>query len=133
VTPISGLPAKGKAVPGLKEIIPARSDYAHLVSYRSYRLVNRSNRHDSTVMGKLSAYLKRMKHEIPQDDRFSGDEPTGVLAFLRVFKEAADHNELAESAAARLITYFLTGIAKEGYRAHLDEAPLSFPTYLYMF
>ena len=73
-----------------------------------------------------------MKHAIPQDDRFSGDEPIEVLAFLRVFKEAADHNELPEAAAARLITYFLTGIAKEGYRAHLDEAPLSFPTYPYM-
>ena len=129
MTPIAGLPVKGKAVPGLKEIIPARSDYAHLVSYRSYRLVNRSNRYDSTVTGKLSSYLKRMKHAIPQDDRFSGDEPIEVLAFLRVFKEAADHNELPEAAAARLITYFLTGIAKEGYRAHLDEAPLSFPTY----
>ena len=132
VTPIAGLPVKGKAVPGLKEIIPARSDYAHLVSYRSYRLVNRSNRYDSTVTGKLSSYLKRMKHAIPQDDRFSGDEPIEVLAFLRVFKEAADHNELPEAAAARLITYFLTRIAKEGYRAHLDEAPLSFPTYPYM-
>lgn len=132
VTPLAGLPVKGKAVPGLKEIIPSRSDYAHLVSYRSYRLVNRSNRYDSTVTGKLSSYLKRMKHAIPQDDRFSGDEPIEVLAFLRVFKEAADHNELPEAAAARLITYFLTGIAKEGYRAHLDEAPLSFPTYPYM-
>ena len=132
VTPIAGLPVKGKAVPGLKEIIPARSDYAHLVSYRSYRLVNRSNRYDSTVTGKLSSYLKRMKHAIPQDDRFSGDEPIEVLAFSRVIKEAADHTELPEAAAAQFITYFLTGIAKEGYRAHLDEAPLSFPTYPYM-
>jgi hypothetical protein len=61
-----------------------------------------------------------LKHAIPQDDRFSGDEPIEVLSFLRVFKEAADHNELPEAAAARLITYFLVGIAKEGYRAHLD-------------
>jgi hypothetical protein len=73
-----------------------------------------------------------MKHAIPQDDRFSGDEPIEVLSFLRVFKEASDHNELPEAAAARLITYFLVGIAKEGYRAHLDEAPLCFPTYPYM-
>ena len=132
VTQTLGLPSKGKAVPGLTEIIPSRSDYTHLVSYRSYRLVNRSNRYDASVTGKLSSYLKRMKHAIPQDDRFSGDEPIEVLSFLRVFKEAADHNELPEAAAARLITYFLVGIAKEGYRAHLDEAPLCFPTYPYM-
>jgi hypothetical protein len=43
-----------------------------------------------------------MKHAIPQDDRFSGDEPIEVFAFLRVFKEAADHNELPEAADARL-------------------------------
>jgi hypothetical protein len=73
-----------------------------------------------------------MKHAIPQDDRFSGDEPIEVFSFLRVLKEAADHNELPEAAAAQLITYFLVGIAKEGYRAHLDEAPLYFPTYPYM-
>jgi hypothetical protein len=111
VAPISGLSEKAKAVPGLKEIISARSDYSHLVSYRSYRLVTRGNRYDSTVTGKLSSYLKRMKHEIPQDDRFSRDESIQVLALLRVLKEAADDKELHESAAARLITNFLTGIA----------------------
>jgi hypothetical protein len=132
LTPPLGLPVKGKAVAGLQEMIPARSDYAHLVSYRSYRLVNKSNRYDASVTGKLSSYLKRMKHAIPQEDRFSGDEPIEVLSFLRVFKEAADHNELTEAAAARLLPYFLTGMAKEGYRAHLDEAPLSLPTYPYM-
>jgi hypothetical protein len=31
-----GLPIMGKSVPGLKKIIPARSDYTHLASYRSY-------------------------------------------------------------------------------------------------
>jgi hypothetical protein len=35
---------KGPAVPGLWEIIPSRSDYRTLVSYRSYRLVDRSQR-----------------------------------------------------------------------------------------
>jgi hypothetical protein len=73
-----------------------------------------------------------VKHAIPQDERFSGDEPIEVLSFLRVFKEAADHNELPEAAAARLITYFLVGIAEQRYRAHLDEAPLCFPTYPYV-
>jgi hypothetical protein len=104
---------KGKAVPGLKEIIPAHSDYTHLVSCLSYRLVNHSNLCDASVTGKPSSYLKRMKHAIAQDDRFSGDELIGVLSFLRVFKEAVDHNELLEAAAARSITYFLLGIAKE--------------------
>jgi hypothetical protein len=130
--PRKGIRNKGKSVPGLEEIIPSRSDYKDLVSYRTYRLANRSNRYNATVTGKMSTYLKRVKHAIAPDDRFSGDEPIEVLAFLRTFKEAADHNELSEAAAARLLPYFLTGAAKEGHRAHLDEAPMVFPTYPYM-
>jgi hypothetical protein len=123
---------KGKSVPGLEEIIPSRSDYKKLVSYRTYRLANRSNRYNAAVTGKMSIYLKRVKHAISPDDRFNADEQIEILAFLRTFKEAADHNDLSEAAAARLIPYFLTGAAKEGYRAHLDEAPPVFPTYPYM-
>jgi hypothetical protein len=51
----------------------------------------------------MSTYLKRVKHAIYPDHRFSGDEPMEILAFLRTFKEAADHNELSESAADRFI------------------------------
>jgi hypothetical protein len=39
---------------------------------------------------------------------------------------------VGEGAAARLIPYFLTGTAKEGYRAHLDEVPPGMPAYPYM-
>jgi hypothetical protein len=69
-----------------------------------------------------------MKHAIQQDFRLSGDEPIEVLAFIRVFKEADDHKELP----APFITYFLTGISKEGYRDHLCEATLSITTYPFM-
>jgi hypothetical protein len=80
----------------------------------------------------MSTYLKRAKHAISPDDRFNGDEQIEILAFLRNFNEAADHNELSEAAAARLIPYFLPGASKEGYRAHLYEAPPGFPIYPYM-
>jgi hypothetical protein len=127
-----GIRVKGKSVPGLEEIVPSRSDYKKLVSYRTCRLANRSNRYTAAVTGKMSTYFKRVKHAISPEDRFSGDEPIEVLAFLKTFKEAADHNKLSEAAAARLIPYFLTGAGKEGYRAHLDEAPAVIPTYPYM-
>jgi hypothetical protein len=130
--PQKGNRIKGKYVPGFEEIIPSRSDYKKLVSYRTYRLANSSNRYNAAVTGKMSTYLKRVEPAISPDDRFNGDEPIEVLAFLRTFKEAAYHNELSEAAAARLLPYFLTGADKEGYRAHLDEAPPVFPTYSYM-
>ena len=129
--PIEGIhPARGPAVPGLREIIPSRSDYKLLVSYRTYRLENRSPRYDKTVTAKLSSYVKRLKHAV--EDRFGGDEPIEILAFLRTFKEAADHNDVGEGAAARLIPYFLKDAAKEGYRAHMDETPVGMMIYPYM-
>jgi hypothetical protein len=123
-------PYKGPAVAGLTEIIPSRSDYKVLVSYRHYRLENQSQRYDKTVTSKLASLVKRLKHAI--EDRFGGEEPIEVLAFLRTFKEAADHNDVGEGAAARLLPYFLKDAAKEGYRAHMDEAPLGMKLYPYM-
>jgi hypothetical protein len=121
---------KGPPVPGLAEIIPSRSDYRHLVSYRTYRLEDCSQRFDPTITAKLSSYAKRLKHSI--EDKFSGDEPIEVLQFLRTFKEAADHNRVGEGAAARLVPYFLKGMAKEGYRAQMDETPLGMPKFPFM-
>jgi hypothetical protein len=76
----------------------------------------------TAVTGKMSTYLKRVKHAISPYERLNGDVPIEILAFLRTFKEAADHKELSEATAARLTPCILTGAAKEGYRAHLDEA-----------
>jgi hypothetical protein len=64
---------KGTPVPGLAEIIPSRSDYRHLVSYRTYRLEDCSQRFDPTIKAKLSSYAKRLKQSI--EAKFSGDEP----------------------------------------------------------
>jgi hypothetical protein len=121
---------KGPAVPGLREIVPSRSDYRTLVSYRTYRLVDRNQKYDPTVTAKLAIFVKRLKHAI--EDKFGGEEPIEVLQFLRTFKEAADHNRVSEGAAARLIPYFLKGIAKEGYRAQLGDVPVAMPKYPFM-
>jgi hypothetical protein len=51
--PRKGNRMKGKSLPGLEEIILSRSDYKNLVSYRTYRLVNRSNRYNAAVTGKI--------------------------------------------------------------------------------
>jgi hypothetical protein len=118
---------KGPAVPGLREIIPSRSDYRTLVSYRSYQLVDRSQRYDPSGTAKLAVFVKRLKHTI--EEKFGGEEPIEVLKFLRTFKEAAGHNRVSEGAAARLIPYFMKGIAKEGYRAQLGDVPVKMPKY----
>jgi hypothetical protein len=58
------------------------------------------------------------------EDKFGGDEPIEILTFPQTFKQAADHNDVGEGAAARLNPYFLKDAAKEGYRAHMDETPV---------
>jgi hypothetical protein len=50
-------PVRGRASPGLQEIIPSRSGYRKLVSYRSYRSDSISQRYDGTISKKLSAYM----------------------------------------------------------------------------
>jgi hypothetical protein len=58
--------------------------------------------------------------------------PIDILTFLRTFKEAADHNDVGEGAAARFNPYFLKDAAKEGYRAHMDEAQSGMLQYPHM-
>jgi hypothetical protein len=82
------------------------------------------------VTAKLAAFAKRLKYSI--EDKFGGNEPAKVLQFLRISKEAADHNRVSEGASARLIPYFLTGIAKEGYTAQLGNVPSTMPQYPFM-
>jgi hypothetical protein len=98
-----------------------------LVSYRSCRLGDRSQRYDASVTATLAVFVKRLKHAI--EETFGGEEPIEVLQFLRTFKEAADHNLVSEGAAARLIPYLLKGIAKEGYRAQLGDVPATMQIY----
>ena len=123
-------PCKGAASPGLKELVPARSDFRALVSYRTYRLENPSQRFDGAVTRRLASYVKGLRHSL--EDKFTGVEPIEILHFLRTFKEAADHLDVSEGAASRLLPYFLDGVAREGYKAHLDEVPVGVDVYPYM-
>jgi hypothetical protein len=119
--------AQGPPVPGLNEIIPSRSAYRQVLSYRTYRLVNKNQRYEPSVTAKLASYAKRIKHSL--EETFDGNKPIAVLDFLRSFKESADHNQVGEGAATRLMPYFLKGAAKEEYRSYLKEVPASKPLY----
>jgi hypothetical protein len=120
--PEGTFPVRGRASPGLKELIPSRSDYRLLVSYRSYRLENTSQRYDGTISRRLAPLIMGIRHSV--EDKFTGADPIEILDFLRSFKESADHLDVSEGAATRLFPYFLDGLARERYRTHLTRAPV---------
>jgi hypothetical protein len=70
------------------EIVPSRSDYKSIVSYRAYRLNNMSHDLGLKITGKLTGYVRRFQHSI--DEKFSGETPVGILSFLRSFKAAVE-------------------------------------------
>ncbi len=65
-------------------------------------------------------------------EKFSGEDHILVLDFLRNFRDAADHNNVSEGAAARIVPYFLTGLAMDSVKSrlsewHLDKRPPLYP------
>jgi hypothetical protein len=130
ISPGGVFPSRGPASAGLTEIIPSRAGYRKLVSYRSYRLENMSQRYDGTISKRLSALMKGLRHTV--EEKFSGDDPIEILPFLRSFKEGADHMDISEGAAARLLPYFLDGTAREEYKSHMGRAPPEVDLYAYM-
>ena len=117
----------GPSVPGLVEQETRREEFSELVSYRFYRLHNRSHTMSAKVSGDINAQLKRLKHHI--EGKFSGESAIKVLDFLSSFKKAADQNSISEASAGLLLPYFLDGRAKSGLQSRLKQVPRSTPTY----
>jgi hypothetical protein len=118
---------RGARVPGLIEQATRRPEFKKLVSYRAYRLVDTSQKVDSSVSAKGNAHLKRLKHYL--DYKFSGEPAIQVLDFLRTFKEASDLNGISEGAAAIIIPYFLEGRAKSGVTSRMKHLPVNMPKF----
>jgi hypothetical protein len=117
----------GPAVPGLTEQPKRHPEFAKLVSYRAYRLNNRSQKVNPTVSGNVNEQLKRLKHHI--DGKFTGDPAIQVLDFIGSFKTAADQNQISEASAALLLPYFLEGHAKTGLASRMKQIPSLMPRY----
>jgi hypothetical protein len=83
-------PFRGLPSPSLRELIPARSDFRVLVSYRTYRLGNFDQSYDHEVARGFNGTVKALCHAMVEG-KFSGEYPIEVLTFLRAFKESSDH------------------------------------------
>jgi hypothetical protein len=92
-----------------------------------YRIVGTASRTPTKSMTNsvskgLSATMKALRHSV--EGKVNGDDDIEVFPFLRLFKEAADNLNVSEGAATRILPSFLDGMAREGHRAHLDDAPM---------
>jgi hypothetical protein len=109
---------RGPSFKHVKEIKTRSPLLRYVLSYRSYRLQNTSQRFSNSQQRNLSRISKRMQTHIPDDQRFDGSDPVSVIRFLEEFKDACDHNGVSEGAAMHLFQYFLLDPAKKGLRLH---------------
>ena len=115
-------PRKGARYMSIKETVPRSSALKEALSYRSYRLWDTTQTVSEKIRSKLANLAKRMKSHIPDDQRFTGDDPVSVISFLEDFKVGCNHNCIPEGAAKHLFQYFLLGVARTALRQHLKTA-----------
>ena len=109
---------KGPRLKSLKETKTRSVSLRVALSYRTYRLNNRSQKFSNALSRDLSKISKRMKTHIPDDQRFDRSDPVSIIKFLEDFKEACDHNGVSEGAAMHLFQYFLMDTAKKSLQLH---------------
>ncbi len=92
-----------------------------MVSYRFYRL-NRTNATcDARASQKVNQQVRALRHAILPGRHFTGKDPIQVLAFLKLFRDSADHIGLAEGPSARLLPYFLEEPVESAVRGHIEN------------
>jgi hypothetical protein len=69
-----------------------------ILSHKTYRLRNQSQKFTTKMQKQLSRTALRMKSQIADNQKFSGTDPVSIIRFLGEFKEACDHNGLSEGA-----------------------------------
>jgi hypothetical protein len=97
----------------LKNVRVRTSELKNILSYKTYRLRNQSQKFTTKMQKELSRIALRMKTHIADDQKFSGTDPVSIIRFLEEFKEACDHNGLSEGAALHLFQYFILDPAKK--------------------
>jgi hypothetical protein len=99
--------------PGLKSIIPRNMLLIDALSYKSYRINNKSQRYYSKVAKELCSFCKKVKPDVPEEFYFSGQDPLSILRFLSSFKLGCDLNGIPEGADLRMLPKFMTGQAQK--------------------
>jgi hypothetical protein len=100
----------------LKNMRINNPELKEVLSYETYRLVDQTQTVSIKIRKELAKIAGRMKAHIPDDQKFTGNDPVAVIRFLEEFKSACDDNGLSEGAALYLFQYFLLDPAKKSVR-----------------
>jgi hypothetical protein len=128
-----GHPAIGDRVPkgphmeGIVELTTRRPEFRPLVSYRSYRLANRSQTVNDHVISKVNSCLKMVRHHVSEP--FTGEPAIRVFHFQSPMRDAFNVNRIYEGAAYLLLPHFLFGKAKHGVISRWKQAPSEITRY----
>ena len=105
----------GPKFESLSSIKPADPRFDRLLSYRFYRLANRTQTRNSKGTQQLRGFIRQMNTTLGED-KFSGADPILVFDFLiRIFEEA-DNLGMSESQALAVLPYYLSGNARALYK-----------------
>jgi len=114
---------KGPYSRGLIEIVPNDKNYAHILSYRTYRLLKPARRYYTNP--KKNEYNTKALKGLLGSTKFDGSEPITILDFLCCYADSADRCGLHEDEAFTCLRQFLAGPAATTYRTTSSSAQSS--------
>lgn len=109
----------GPPAPGLRELVPSDPRFTNIVSYRRYRLHNRSQSTGPEVSRNVGVWTRRLLPSM-EKHAFSGENPVACLRFLTAFKHQLDCEGIPEGGALKIWPSFLTRNAYDVF-AQLTE------------
>ena len=99
----------------MSSLKPADPRFDRLLSYRFYRLADRTQVRNSQRTQQLRGFIKQMNTTVGEE-KFDGSDPIMVFDFLvRIFEEA-DNLGMSEAQAFAVLPYYLSGDAKTLYK-----------------
>ena len=101
----------------LKELKPIDRDYKTLLSYRHYRLRNRSQKAKPEQANRKVRELIKLRETVRRGERFDGQDGITVLTFLERLVEDVELCSMSEAQAFMAMDACLSGQAKVLFKA----------------
>lgn len=106
--------------PRIKVSRPMEESFAKAVSYRTYRLKDKSQWYNSKISSKVAKLAKKVRSQLKKTD-FDEMDSISILAFLKEFCDACDSIGINERVSMRLVSRYMKRPASSSLEAHLSQ------------